>query len=86
MIIELRKYNKIRELLIENRTTGSQAQVSYRDEVREASVTRAAGRMGVKGMAMLTGHRGTYNRPPHRDQEQVCIQGLRINHKGISMQ
>jgi len=30
MIIELRKYNEIRELLIENRTTGSQAQVSYR--------------------------------------------------------
>ena len=31
MIIELRKYNEIGELLIENRTTGSQAQVSYRD-------------------------------------------------------
>jgi len=52
MIIELRKYNKIGELLIENRTTGSQAQVSYRDEVWEASVTRAAVCMGVKGMAM----------------------------------
>ena len=42
MIIELRKYNEIGELLIENRTTGSQAQVSYWDEVWEASVTRAA--------------------------------------------
>jgi len=52
MIIELRKYNKIRELLIENRTTGSQAQVIYRDEVWEASVTRAAVRMGVREMGM----------------------------------
>jgi len=60
MIIELRKYNEIRELLIENRTTGSQAQVSYWDIVREASVTRAAVRMGVKEMGMQTGHRGTY--------------------------
>ena len=41
MIIELRKYNKIRELLIENRTAGSQAQVSYWDMVQEAPVTRA---------------------------------------------
>jgi len=49
MIIELRKYNEIGELLIENRTTGSQAQVSHRDKVREASVTRAAVCMGVKG-------------------------------------
>jgi len=46
MIIKLRKYNKIRELLTENRTTGSQAQVSYRDEVWAASVTKAAVRMG----------------------------------------
>jgi len=38
-----------RELLIENRTTGLQAQVSYRDKVQEASVTRAAVRMGMKG-------------------------------------
>ena len=42
MIIELRKYNEGRELLIRNRTTGSQAQVSYRDEVWGASMTRAA--------------------------------------------
>jgi len=31
MIIKLRKYNEIRELLIENRTTGSQAHLSYWD-------------------------------------------------------
>jgi len=86
MIIELRKYNEIGELLIENRTTGLQAQVSYRDKVQEASVTRAAVRMGMKGMGMRTGHRGTYNQPPCRDREQVCVQVLRINHKGISMQ
>jgi len=52
MIIKLRKYNKIRELLIENRTTGSQAQVIYWDEVQEASVTRAAVHMGVREMGM----------------------------------
>jgi len=57
MIIELRKYNEIGELLIENRTTESQAQVSYQDEVQEASVTRAAVHMGVKGTVMQTGHR-----------------------------
>ena len=48
MIIELRKYNKIRELLIENRTTGSQVHVSYQDGGQEASVTRVAVHMGVK--------------------------------------
>jgi len=38
MIIELRKYHKIGELLIENRTTGLLAHVSYWDKVQEASV------------------------------------------------
>jgi len=52
MIIELRKYSKIGELLIENRTTGSQAQVSYWDIVWGASVTRAAVHMGLKEMGM----------------------------------
>ena len=52
MIIELRKYNKIRELLIDNGTTGSQAQVSHRDMVQEASVTRVAVHMGLKEMGM----------------------------------
>jgi len=31
MIIELGKYSKIEELLIENRTTGSQGHVCYQD-------------------------------------------------------
>ena len=52
MIIELRRYNEIGELLIENGTTGLQAQVSYQDMVRETSVTRAAVHMGVKEMGM----------------------------------
>jgi len=64
MIIELRKYNKIRELLIGNRTARSQVQVSYRDIVQEASVTRVAVCMGLKGMEMRTGHRGTYKWGP----------------------
>ena len=73
MIIELKKYNEIRELLIENGTSGSQAQVSYQDVVWEASVTREAVRMGVEEMGMRTGHRGVYKWPPSQDQEQVCV-------------
>ena len=52
MIIKLRKYNKIRELLIGDRTTGFQVQVSYQDRVWEASATRASVCMGVKEMGM----------------------------------
>jgi len=52
MIIELGKYNKIRELLIGNRTTESQAQVSYQDGVWEASVARAAVHIWVKEKGM----------------------------------
>ena len=81
MIIELRKYNEIRELLIENRTTGSQAQVSYRDMVWDASVTRVAVRMGVEEMGMRTGHWGTYKWPLSWDQEQVHMQTLEQSEK-----
>ena len=52
MIIKLRRYNEIGKLLIENGTTGSQAQVGYWDMVWEASVTRAADCMGVEETGM----------------------------------
>ena len=52
MIIKLERYNKIGELLIENRTTGLLAQVIYQDKVWEASVTRVAVHMGVKETGM----------------------------------
>ena len=52
MIIELRKYIEVGELLIEKGTTGLQAQVVYWDEDRRVSVTRAAVRMKEKGMGM----------------------------------
>jgi len=52
MIIDLRKYNEIRELLIENRTTGSQGHVSHQDRDWRVSVTRAGVHMGVKEMGM----------------------------------
>jgi len=61
MIIELGKYNEIKELLIENRATGSWGHVSYRDKGQIASVTRAAVHMGVKGMGMQNRHWGAYN-------------------------
>ena len=67
MIIKLRKYNKIRELLIGNITTGSQAQVSYWDRVWEAPITMAAVHIGVKETGMKTRHRGIYNWPQSRD-------------------
>jgi len=52
MIIKLRNYNEIRELLIENITAGSQGHVSYQDGGQKASVTRVAFCMGVKETGM----------------------------------
>ena len=52
MIIKLERYNKIRELLIGNRTTGSQGHVFYWDRGRRISVTRVAVHMGVEQMGM----------------------------------
>ena len=52
MIIELRRYNKIGELLIENGTTGFQGHICYRDGDWRVSVTRVAVHMGMKEMGM----------------------------------
>ena len=52
MIIELGRYNKIGELFIENKTTGSQGHIHYKDGDRRVSVTRVAVHMGVKEMGM----------------------------------
>src|SRR5882724_6736182 len=57
MIIELERYNEIRELLIKNRTTGSYGHLHYWDGGWRVSVTMAAVHMGVKGTVMQTGHR-----------------------------
>ena len=84
MIIELERYNEIRELLIENRTTGLQGHVSYQDGDQGMSVTRAVC-MGVKEMGMQTGHMGAYNQPLSWGQEQVHMWALQSNQKGISM-
>ena len=54
MIIKLRKYNEIRELFIENRTTGLQGHASYQDGGWKVSVTMAAVCMGVEEMGMRT--------------------------------
>ena len=84
MIIELRKYIEVRELLIENGTTGLWAQVSYWDRDQRASVTRAAVHMEVEKMGMQTRHRDAYKLPPSRDREQVHVWALRSSHKSIS--
>jgi len=52
MIIKLERYNKIGELLIENRTTGLQGHICYWDGGQRVSVTRAAVCMGVEEMGM----------------------------------
>jgi len=52
MIIKLEKYNEIRELLIENRTTGLQGHVCHWDGDQRVSVTRAAVCMGMKETGM----------------------------------
>ena len=57
MIIKLGNYNKVRELLINNRTTGSQGHVHYWDGDWRVSVTRVAVHMEEKGMGMQTRHR-----------------------------
>ena len=64
MIIELKKYIEVRELLIGKGTTRSQAQVIYQDGDKRVSVTRAAVHIEKKGMGMRTGYRGTCNQPP----------------------
>ena len=52
MIIELERYNKIRELLIDNGTTGLQGHICYWDGGWRVSVTMAAVCMGVKKTGM----------------------------------
>ena len=79
MIIKLGKYNEIGELLMGNRTTGSQAQVSYQDRFQEASVIRVAVCMGVKEMGMQTGYGGACNQPPNQDPDQGCMWKLWSN-------
>ena len=61
MIIKLERYNKIRELLIENGTTGLWGHIHYQDGGWSASVTMMAVHTGKKEMGMSIGHRGTYN-------------------------
>ena len=84
MIIELRRYSEIGELHIEKGTTGSQAQVSYRDEVWRTSTTRAAVRMEVEQTGMQARYRNAYKQLPSQDQEQVCVLALWSNQKSIS--
>ena len=57
MIIELERYNEIRELLIGNRTTGSQGHVCYWDGGWRVSVTTAAVHKWIEEMGMLTRNR-----------------------------
>jgi len=52
MIIELRRYIEVGELLIEKRTIRSQAQVRYQDGDQRVSVTKAAVHMEAKGTGM----------------------------------
>jgi len=55
MIVELRKYNEIGELLLEIGTTGLQGQVCYWDRGWRLSVTMVAVCMGKEETGMRTG-------------------------------
>ena len=82
MIIKLRKYNKVRELLIEIGTTGLQGHVCYWDRGQRVSVTMGCPhKEGEDGDANKT--QGAYNWPP---REKVCAQPLQSNQRSTSMQ
>jgi len=49
MIIKLERYKETRELLIENRVTGSQGHIYYQNRGQRVSVTMVAVYIGVKG-------------------------------------
>ena len=57
MIFELERYNELRELLIEDRTAGSQGHICYRDGGWRVSVTMAVVCMGVEETGMQTWYR-----------------------------
>ena len=82
MIIELRKYIKVGELLIENRTTESQGHIHYQDRVRRVSVTRAAVCM-EKGTGMQTGHGDAYNQSPSVTSECTALLGRKLGFGGV---
>ena len=52
LIIKLEKCNEVRELLIENGTTGSWGHICYQDRDWRVSVTTVAVCIGVKEMGM----------------------------------
>ena len=52
MIIELKKCNEVRELLIGTAATGSHGHVCYQDRVWRVYITMAAVHMGVKETGM----------------------------------
>jgi len=58
VIIELKRYNEVRELLIGKAATGSQGHIGYWDRGWRVYVTMAAVCMGMKGMGMQAGHKG----------------------------
>ena len=76
MIIKLERYNKIRELLIENRTTGSQGYVCYWDKDQRISVTTVAVCMGVE-KGMQTGHRAHTISLPVRNESRYAYNHFR---------
>ena len=67
MIIKLERYNEVGELPIENRTTGLQPHVHYKDGDQRVSVTGVAVRMEEKGAVMRIGQRDAYNWSPSRE-------------------
>ena len=86
MIIELERYNKIRELLIENGTTGLWGHICYWDGDWRVSVTGAAVHMEEEGTGMRIGHRNTYNQVSSGECGQAPVGPLQISQRSISVQ
>jgi len=84
MIIELRKYIEVGELLIEKGSTVSQAQVIYRVKDRRVSVTRALSALG-EGTGQADWVQGAYNRSPSRNENRYAYDTVE-QLTGISMQ
>jgi len=71
MIIELRKYNEIGELLYRDRNTRSQVQVGYRDIVRRHLYRQLSAWVTEDRDANRA--QGTYNQPLGQDENRyVC--------------
>ena len=66
MIMELRKYNSAKEIIIGFMNTGSQGWVIYQNTEWRVSVSKVAVHMREMGTGPSAGYRGAYNQCLHQ--------------------